>query len=142
MSNTGCSRFILVIIAVTIAATVCPLPSSAATIFSQTGPSNGFFTETSSEYWGQSFSMGPSAMVLTTVDVLLSGGGPSGEFVVDLYSNNGGLPGTLLETLSGNNDPQAPGTYTFTSTGSLLLANTTYWIVQGISIGGGFEYWN
>jgi hypothetical protein len=142
MRNTTCWRFSPVVIAVTIAVVLCPARSMAATIFSQTGTPDGSYTETSSEFWSQSFTLGGSPMVLTTVDVLLSGGAPSGQFFVDLYSNNSGAPGSFLEALSGNNDPQTAGTYTFNSTGSLLSANTTYWVVQGISSGGGFEYWN
>lgn len=130
------------VIAVTIAVALCSPRANAAVIFSQTGTPEGMYTETNTEYWAQSFTLGGSPMVLTTVDALLDGGGPGGQFFVDLYSNNAGSPGSFMETLLGNNNPQTAGTYTYSSAGSVLSANTTYWIVQGLSGGGGFEYWS
>jgi len=131
--------FILVILA------LCPTRSPAATIFSQTGPADGFLTEASNEFWAQSFTLSASPMTLNSVDVLLAGGGGApNQFFMDLYSDNSGTPGSLLEALSGPSTPGggSPGTYNYTSGGWLLSANTTYWIVQGISSGSGFEYWN
>jgi len=140
MSDMPKSRYLIVAIAL-IAAVFSPRYSKADVIFSQTGTPSGHFTETSTEFWAQSFTVGSSAEVLTTVDVSLFPGSPSGQFFVDLYSNNAGSPGTMLEALTGNNNPSG-GTETYTSSGSSLSANTTYWIVQGISSGGGFQYWN
>lgn len=121
---------------------ILAMHSHAAVIFSQTGTNEGQYTETTTEFWAQGFTVGASDMVLNTVDVLLTAGDPQNAFFVDLYSNVGGSPGTLLETLSGNSNPGASGTYTFSSTGSALSANTSYWIVQGLGAGGDFQYWN
>lgn len=130
----------LVAVAITVA--FSPVNSRAATIFSQTGTPEGAYTETSLEYWAQGFTISGTSMTLTSVDVLLQAAGPLSQYFVALYSNNSGSPGSLLETLSGTNNPQTSGTYTYTSTGSLLSANTSYWILQGITSGGGFQYWN
>jgi hypothetical protein len=57
--------------------------------------------------------------------------GNRGSFFVALFSNTGapnGVPDTAIETLTGPN-PTTAGTYTFTSSGTVLSANTTYWIV-------------
>ena len=141
MSNMPPSRISGIVIALAAAAVFCPRTSSADVIFSQTGTPSGHFTETSTEFWAQSFTVGSTAEVLSTVDVSLTAGSPSGEFFVDLYSNNAGSPGTMLEALTGTNNPPG-GISTYSSSGSALSANTTYWIVQGISSGGGFQYWD
>lgn len=113
-------------------------------IFQQTAASTGAYTMTNTEYWGQGFTIGATPMAFTSVDLALTAGGPGSQFFVDLYSDNAGHPGSVLEVLSGNNNPTTSADYLYTSTGTLLSANTTYWIVAGINPAGtsAFEYWN
>lgn len=83
-----------------------------------------------------SFTTGSEATVLNSLSLLgVSGSGT--DFSVELYSDSGNLPGTLLETLSGPTSPtSASTTYVYTSGGSLTLsANTTYWWVTTVPTG-------
>lgn len=50
-------------------------------------------------------------------------------FTLSLYSNSTTNPGTLIETLTGTATPNSATTYNFTSGGTILAANTTYWWV-------------
>jgi hypothetical protein len=58
----------------------------------------------------------------------VSGPGPSGGFGLALYGDAGGLPGSLLATLSSPDNPSAQGVYTYTAAGISLLPLTPYWI--------------
>lgn len=89
--------------------------------------SAGTLSYTPTQAVAGAFTTGDTPMTL--VDVTLSLGnasGPDSVFTVALYSSTGGLPGTLLETLSGPAGPQSAGNYSYTSGGSILSANTTY----------------
>ncbi len=59
-----------------------------------------------------------------------------GNFFVAIFSNAGGQPGTLLETLSGSANPAAAADYSYTSSGLSLAPSTSYWVVTGVSSGG------
>ena len=78
-----------------------------------------------------SFTTGNTTSYLAGVSVSLAGtGGFGGHFVLGLYSDAGGSPGSSLATLSGNPTPRSAGIYTYTNLATLALAPaTTYWIV-------------
>lgn len=86
---------------------------------------------------GQSFTTGDSATLLESITVRISHANTPGTgFNVALYSDLEGNPGSLIETLSGDNNPSS-GDYTYTSSGSLqLAANSTYWWVASMTQGG------
>jgi hypothetical protein len=85
---------------------------------------------------GNSFTTGASMTDLQSVTIKVSSEtivGSSTALSLAIYSNNGGVPGTLLTTLSG---PSAPsiGQATYTETGTFALAaGTTYWVVASVS---------
>ena len=79
------------------------------------------------------FTTGSSDSVLDSITLDLSTGSGSG-FTLSLYADNGSsLPGSLLETLTGNASPTAGGLVTYTSSGTALAANTTYWWVASVA---------
>lgn len=80
-----------------------------------------------------------------TVNLYDVSGTPTG-FSLRLFSDNSGAPGTSLETLSGNNNPTTTGNYSYTSSGTTLNSNSTYWIVASAATGAydpgsDFYYW-
>lgn len=50
-------------------------------------------------------------------------------FSLSIYSNNSGLPGSSLGTLSGSSNPSVAGNYAYTASGISLSPYTSYWIV-------------
>jgi hypothetical protein len=83
-----------------------------------------------------SFTTQSTANYLVSVSVSLIGpinmGIPSapGPFVLSLYSNAGGVPGTSVATLYGNSYPTNNGVYTYTNSSSVeLAAGSNYWLV-------------
>ena len=88
---------------------------------------------------GADFSTDSSAYRLDSVTLLLRED-TAGAASLNLYSDNGGIPGSLLSTLSSS------GSYSsslleavFTASGVTLEANTTYWLVLEAS-SGAFEW--
>jgi MYXO-CTERM domain-containing protein len=99
----------------------------------------------SSVYWTNwlagSFTTDSSNYSLSSVTVLLNAVlNSSTPLILSVYSDNTGLPGTLLETLSGSN-PTTGGQFTFTSSGLTLSPDTTYFLV-GSTPGYGVYHWN
>lgn len=90
-------------------------------------------------YVGQSFVTGATASdewELNSIAINFYHTNPNTTppFVLSVYDNsdvfNQATPGALFTTLSGNDNPQSAGTYTYTASGSVLLnANTEYWII-------------
>lgn len=77
-----------------------------------------------------------SSFQLASVTVRLgSGVGTPGGFAVRLFSDSSGQPGTAFETLSGASNPSGNSTQAYTSAGTTLSANITYWIVASASTG-------
>jgi len=77
----------------------------------------------------------PSYELSTIVLSMHSGVGQPGGFSLKLYSDASNQPGLPLETLVGSSHPFSAGKYTYTSNGTVLAANTTYWIVAEASVG-------
>jgi len=63
-----------------------------------------------------------------TVSMADKVGSPS-NFTLSIYSDDGGEPDALLETLVGDNNPATAGLYSYTSTGLALSANTSYFLL-------------
>jgi hypothetical protein len=83
-----------------------------------------------------------NAWTLNSLTVHLDGSdNPSGDFFVEIWSSSSSQPGSLLEALSGNSNPSVDGNYTYTSTGLMLAADTTYHFVTGVSAGTSGTYW-
>lgn len=105
-------------------------------------PTTGGLVE-STYTFGQSFGVGANGNTLTSVVLRM---GPaydsSGNFFVQLWdaSGEGNTPGSSLATLTGSANPATPGDYTYLGSYS-LLANTTYYIVAGVSGGTGVYLW-
>lgn len=104
-----------------------------------------FITVDSSNWLAQLFSTDSSAASFSVTSVSLALGNAantSGNFFVSINNNTGSnLPGTTVGTLSGTANPSTAGTYTFTSAGISLNANTKYWIRVGVSSGSGSYSW-
>ena len=84
----------------------------------------------------QSFATGPTPTFLSAITLKIFGGTGTG-FSVGLYSNNNGVPGTLLETLAGFAGPTVEGDYSYTSGGSTTLsANTVYFWTASVPASG------
>ena len=84
----------------------------------------------SNETIAQSFVTGGASGSFTLNSIQISAlriGTPIGNFSLSLYSNNGGIPGSLIGPLSGPN-PSAEMTYTYTASGISLAPQTTYWV--------------
>jgi hypothetical protein len=87
---------------------------------------------------GQAFTVGGSDVILDNITIKIATTGSGTGFSVGLYSHNSlsTIPGSLIETLSGETAPTAIGNYSYTPGGStLLLANTTYWWVATVPSG-------
>lgn len=87
------------------------------------------FGGTSSFSYGSSFTTGDTSSILSSITVVLANGGYGSGFTLTLNQISSGLPGAVIETLSGNSSPTTAASYTFTSSGVTLAANTTYAIV-------------
>ncbi|MCF7688486.1 MAG: PEP-CTERM sorting domain-containing protein [Cephaloticoccus sp.] len=74
-----------------------------------------------------------------TIDIGYVNASGASSFTLNIYSDNAGAIGSLLETLSGTGSPTV-GQHTYSSTGLALAGNTTYWVVAydpNYSVGGG-----
>ena len=120
----------------------------AAVIFDSLGSTvNGSVGAGSGVWWGQSFVVDANNHTLTSVVLDISGmyGGAGGNFFVSIYNATGvsSTPGSSLATLIGSADPSSAGNYTYTPAGTLnLAANTTYYVVAGVSSGSVTYIWN
>jgi hypothetical protein len=129
----------------------------ADTVFSNFGPSE---TYVGNAWWDvgavpgttnvqvAAFSFVPTeTATLTGADLALAGlSGPTTPLNVFIESNSGGMPGTILDTLSQSGSyPVYPGTavVNFTCGGgcTTLNAGTTYWIVGQQSDPANLAYW-
>jgi len=115
--------------------------ASANTVVSNLGEAGGasvsvgpFSSNTQGDPLAQAFSTpttGPGWTLNSLTFTLDALGSGAGGLTVELYSDNAGIPGTSLATLSGTS-PSVTGfaNYTFTTTSTVTLAtNTTYFAV-------------
>jgi hypothetical protein len=97
--------------------------SGGHTVDFTTSGSNTFSTD-----FSNSFTTGSSATMLHDFTLSLGGSEIGSGFTAALYTNNSGVPGSLLLTLSGNSAPSGVGLFTYTGTYT-LSPTTTYWAV-------------
>ncbi|WP_395748891.1 choice-of-anchor R domain-containing protein [Prosthecobacter sp.] len=119
--------------------------ASAATLFSnmaQTQDEGYALYSGGSMINASDFRTGASAMTITSVTLpLWNGDDINHTLTPSIYTDSGGLPGTLVGTLSSvtipSSDPFTPSyaNYTATSTGITLAANTNYWMTAKNSEG-------
>jgi len=119
--------------------------ASAATLvenLNQPNPNNLGFEVKNNQWVGSSFQTGNASDGYTLDSVTLRFGEfTSGSLFVKLYTNVAGNPTTEITSF---NVPSIGVTnnYDFTLTNpQLLTANTTYWLVAGISSGSGEYFW-
>ncbi len=115
------------------------LPAQAQTILSSnlSSPSGGVDTATGTNWLSVSFNTNASAYTLNNVTLLLANSSAgAGTAEVDIYTDGGLQPGTLLGALT------SPGSIsttladtTFTTSGLSLAANSTYWTVLKANTG-------
>ncbi len=116
-------------------------PANDYTYIAGGGAGSGYIEE----WIGQSFTVGGSSATLSSVVLSMAADNtviPSGNLFVSLYdaTGAGSRPGASLLTLSGSANPATAGNYTYTGS-YLLTANTTYYIVAGVSSGTGAYEW-
>jgi len=93
---------------------------------------------------GASFKTNNQAWTLTSATLAFAGASTTyGNLFVKVYNNSSttNWPGSSLGTLSGSDNPASAGQYTYTSNGISLDPDTTYWLVAGVTPGGGFYNW-
>lgn len=100
-----------------------------------TATSNGTLSISTTQSVAGGFTTGSTSSAFNGVTIALgSASGASSVFTVALYSSTSGLPGTLLQTLSGPSSPQPAGNYTYTVDTPLTLApGTTYFWVGSLA---------
>jgi len=113
-------------------------------ISSLTGANDGpdEITASNGTWLANEFVTGTNAAGYSLSSVTISMGAANnavGAFVMEIFSNNAGLgiPGTLLQTLTGNANPSTAGNYTYTATSLNLNPSTIYWLVEGVTSGAG-----
>jgi hypothetical protein len=136
--------------------TAAPHQATAATVVSNLGnPSSdslpvcwidfGIFYQ--GYFRASSFTTGSSETELNSVTVSMQNAPlPSDGFEVSVYDDSGYGPGSLLSSLTGNDNPATAGNYTYTAGSPLALtANTTYFVVASVPQSGVVQrnyYWS
>ena len=94
------------------------------------------------QWQGSSFTTGTGSYNLESVTLLFEENF-GGDLFVRLYSNNGGVPGSLITTFTNPASiPNILDETTFTlATSQALTASTTYWLISGVSSGSGNYGW-
>lgn len=100
-------------------------------------------TITSTVYLSSSFTTNASAGSYTLDSVTINLGDAlteTGGFFLRIMSQTSSRPGTLIGTLSGETNPSG-GLYTYTPSATITLnANTTYWLVAGVTGTGEYRW--
>ena len=99
----------------------------------------GSDSATGTSWLAASFSTDGSAYTLSSLTLELARTSISGTAVVDLYSDGGLEPGSLLATLTTSTTSTTAAPVVFTGTAGTLLADTTYWVVLR-AVTGAFEW--
>ncbi len=80
---------------------------------------------------------------LNTVTLPIQVNSVSGDTTeLRLRADGGGVPGALIESLGSEFASQGQTLLTYNSTGSVLSANTTYWVTLGETGSGGGQNWD
>lgn len=117
----------------------------AAVIFDNLEPPGSSQSIASSSWVGQSFVVDANNYTLTSVVFpMLDAFDSGGNFFVRIYDATGpsSAPGTSLAELIGSANPASAGNYIYLPDGTVNLnANTTYYVVLGVSSGSGHYLW-
>ena len=117
--------------------------ASAVTLVENLSQSNSFFDAVSFPQWiGKSFTTGSGSYNLNSATLLFQELAASPNLFLRLYSDNSGQPGTVITNFTNPasiTTTLANNTFTLT-TPQALAANTTYWLVSGISSLSSFGY--
>lgn len=100
--------------------------SGGGTVNFTTSGANTFSTD-----FSNAFTTGSGDTMLDDFTINLGTSVTGTGFTAALYSNNLGVPGSLLLTLNGNNTPTGGGMFTYTGSYT-LTATTTYWAVFSV----------
>ncbi|MGN6368145.1 MAG: choice-of-anchor R domain-containing protein [Phycisphaerae bacterium] len=93
-------------------------------------PANGINSVLSDNWLAASFVTSSSSVLLSSITLPIYQRS-AGDIAVVIYTDNGGLPGTAVETLAspGNYSTTVAANARFTSSGIALDPNATYWVV-------------
>lgn len=101
-------------------------------------------TVTSTVYLASSFTTNSASTSYRLDSVTVNMGAAitaGGGFILQIRSNSGSQPGSLVAQLTGEVNPSS-GLHTYTPTTTITLnANTTYWVVAGVASGTGEFRW-
>jgi hypothetical protein len=118
--------------------------ASAVTLVENLSQGNTSTGAISLDSWrGSSFTTGSSSYNLNSATLLFGENTAEPSLFLRLYSNSSGVPGTLITSFTNPasiTTNLANNTFTLT-TPQALAANTTYWLVSGISSGTGSYNW-
>jgi hypothetical protein len=131
--RNGCSR----IVALCLCFGGIALPARAVTILADnTGnPTSGSDAVSGDVLLAADFSTDSSAWTLASATLVLQMSS-TGTAALDLYSDNSGIPGTLIGALSSPATySSSPAATTFNASGIALAANTSYWLVLSAASG-------
>ncbi|MBI4863820.1 MAG: hypothetical protein HY815_26720 [Candidatus Riflebacteria bacterium] len=132
------------VLVVTLAVLLAGHAAHASLITSNLGESTNSYVDLDvADWFAASFTTDGQTYTFTQVTLdMADAGAAGGNFVVSLRADNSGVPaGSSLTGLSGSAAPTSAGQYAYTGTYS-LAANTTYWVVAGVSSGSGDYRWN
>jgi hypothetical protein len=134
------ARNLTMIVALTVA-NMLVFPAQATVYLSNSDFSNEGSYGVNGSYWmGQKFQTGGSVggYTLSSISLRMNWAEPVVQgFQLAVYNDSGGLPGTTVEVLTGDNNPVPAGLYTYASSGTHLNESTTYWIVASAASSSG-----
>jgi hypothetical protein len=118
--------------------------ASAVTLVENLSQGNNGTGDVAINIWqGSSFTTGSSSYNLNSATLLFQENTADPNLFLRLYSNSSGTPGTQLTSFTNPasiTTSLANNTFTL-ATPQALAANTTYWLVSGISSGTGSYIW-
>ncbi len=97
------------------------------------------------DWLADSFTTDAQSYTLNNVKLDMDATTGGGNFVVSIFDDNTGEPGSLLTngTLSGETNPNLDQVYTYITTAAFnLAANTTYWVVAAETLNTNFFFWS
>lgn len=131
MKTPASASFLLLFTVLAFAAIAATTRAQTVVAISNLSEANGgaiTVNNTETALLAQSFTTGSTAMTLDFISPRFDTNLAT-AFTLSLYSNASTIPGTSIEQLTGTTTPNSSTTYDFTSGGTILAANTTYWLV-------------
>ena len=121
---------------------------SGSLVYNTNQPDFGSFPTVFAGQWlAQPFTTGADPALLNSVTIYEKTFYPDGNFWVSIYSDNSGVPGSVLTggLLNGPSQPTGFSFQTYSATQAIsITANTRYWIVaagDGLALSGGAYGW-